>query len=130
MEIKPISEIKAKLGLEPDGRVQSFFQDACYRYMDKYVPRRDGNLRRNVDLSNPSYIVYQSPYAHYMYEVRTMVDAQTGSAWARRGTKKVYDGGTITYHTGGTGARWDELMKSAEMKDLVKEVQNLVGGKR
>ena len=129
VKINPTSEIKARLGLEPNGRVQRYFQNACYRYMDKYVPRRDGNLRKNVDLTDPNYIVYKSPYAHYMYEGKTMVDAETGSAWARKGTRKVYDGGNIQYHTGGTGDHWDERMKSAEMNDLVKEVQDFIGGK-
>lgn len=129
VKINPTSEIKARLGLEPNGRVQRYFQNACYRYMDKYVPRRDGNLRKNVDLTDPNYIIYKSPYAHYMYEGKTMVDAETGSAWARKGTRKVYDGGTIQYHYAGTGDHWDERMKSAEMDDLVKEVQNFIGGK-
>lgn len=128
VKFKPVGEIKARLGIEPNGRVQRYFQNACYRYMDKYVPREDGNLRKNVDLSNPNYIVYQSPYAHYMYEGKTMVDSETGSAWARKGTRKVYDGGDIIYHdpSGITGHHWDERMKSAEMDDLVEEVQNYV----
>lgn len=131
VELKPTSEIKARLGIQPNGPVQRYFQNACYRYMDKYVPYRRGNLRKNVDLSDPNYIVYQSPYAHYMYEGKTMVDAETGSAWARRGTRKVYDGGDITYHTAGTGPHWDKRMVSAEMNDLVNEVQDFVmrGGK-
>ena len=130
-KLKPTSEIKARLGIQPNGPVQRYFQNACYRYMDKYVPYRRGDLRKNVDLSDPNYIVYKSPYAHYMYEGKTMVDAETGSAWARRGTRKVYDGGDITYHTAGTGSHWDKRMVSAEMNDLISEVQDFVmrGGK-
>lgn len=136
MELKPIGEIKARLGLDNNGRVQRFFQNACYRYMDKYVPRQDGNLRRNVDLSNPNVIVYQSPYAHYMYEGKAMgpnipIKNKAGqiTGWySPKGKKKSYTGNDIVYHTAGTGDHWDERMKSAEMPDLVKEVQRYVQG--
>lgn len=64
--LKPISEIKVNLGLEPNGRVQKFFTNTCYRYMDKYVPRDTGVLRETVNLQADS-ITYQSPYAHAQY---------------------------------------------------------------
>ena len=64
--LKPISEIKANLGIEPNGRVQKFFTNTCYRYMDKYVPKDTGILREVVDMQADS-ITYQSPYAHAQY---------------------------------------------------------------
>lgn len=64
--LKPISEIKANLGIEPNGRVQKFFTNTCYRYMDKYVPRDTGALRQVVNIQSDS-ITYQSPYAHAQY---------------------------------------------------------------
>lgn len=134
VRFKPVGEIKARLGIEPNGRVQRYFQDACYRYMDKYVPREDGNLRKNVDLSNPNYIVYQSPYAHYMYEGKVMgpnipIKNEAGEItgyFSPKGKPKHYTGEPIIYHTAGTGDHWDERMKSAEMDDLIDEVQNFV----
>lgn len=66
MALKPISTIKADLGLEPNGRVQKFFTNTCYKHMDKYVPMDTGALRRNVDIQADS-ITYQSPYAHAQY---------------------------------------------------------------
>lgn len=115
MEIKPISEIKIRLGVEPGGRVQRYFQSACYRYMDKYVPMDQGDLRTNVDLSDPNYIIYESPYARYQYYgVR-----EDGSHVVRN------------YTTAGTGPYWDKQMVSAEIRDLEKEVQTYIkhGGK-
>lgn len=64
--IKPTSVIKVRLGLEPNGRVQKFFTNTCYKHMDKYVPYRDGNLRTIVDIQ-PDSITYESPYAHAQY---------------------------------------------------------------
>lgn len=112
VQLKPTSQIKAKLGLEPNGRVQKFFTNSCYKHMDKYVPMREGNLRTIVDIQDDS-ITYESPYAKYQYYgVR------------EDGSHKVEN-----YTTPGTGTYWDERMKSAEMQDVVKEVQNYIGGK-
>ena len=111
--IKPISQIKARLGLEPNGRVQKFFTETCYKHMDKYVPMDEGDLRTNVDIQ-PDSITYESPYARYQYKgVR------------EDGTHKVKH-----YSEPGTGPYWDKKMKSAEMQSVVKEVQDYFGGKR
>ena len=67
MKLKPISQIKADLGINPGGRVQKFFTDTCYKHMDKYVPLGDtGNLRGVVD-KGVDYITYEMPYAHAQY---------------------------------------------------------------
>ena len=66
MKLKPVNVIKADLGIEPNGRVQRFFTDTCYKHMDKYVPKDIGNLRNNVT-KGVAYITYESPYAHAQY---------------------------------------------------------------
>lgn len=71
MKINPTSVIKANLGIQENGPVQSFLTATCYRYMDKYVPKDTGALREIVDIQ-PKSITYQSPYAHYMYIGKTM----------------------------------------------------------
>ena len=70
-----------------------------------------GDLRTNVDIQDDS-ITYESPYAKYQYY----------------GISK--NGKPLNYKTPGTGDYWDERMKSAEIKNVVKEVQNYIGGKR
>lgn len=112
VKMQPTSVIKAHLGIEPNGKVQKFFQNTCYKHMDKYVLMDEGNLRTNVDLSNPTQIVYESPYAHAQY-----IGIVNGSE-------------VKNYTTPGTGPYWDKRMVSAEMQDVVKEVQNYVGGKK
>lgn len=64
--LKPISEIKANLGINPDGRVQRFFTATCDKHMDKYVPKDVGNLRTIKAVDSDS-ITYTSPYAHAQY---------------------------------------------------------------
>ena len=113
VKMQPVSVIKANLGIEPNGRVQKFFQNTCYKHMDKYVPADQYDLRTNVDLSNPKQIVYESPYAHAQY-----IGIVNGSE-------------VKNYTTPGTGPYWDKKMVSAEMQDVIKEVQDYVnrGGK-
>ena len=110
--MKPVSEIKARLGLEINGKVQQFFTNTCYKHMDKYVPMDEGNLRSNVSIQ-PDSITYESPYSHAQYVGYTK-------------------GPIKNYTTPGTGPYWDKRMVSAEMQDVVKEVQDFVnhGGKQ
>lgn len=104
VEMKPTSVIKARLGLEPNGKVQKFFTNTCYRYMDKYVPKDTGALRETVTIDSNS-ITYEQPYAHAQY------------------IGEVNGGQVKNYTTPGTGPYWDEKMKSAEIEDVIKEVQ-------
>jgi hypothetical protein len=134
VELNPVGVIKARLGITPDGRVQRKFQSLCQEYMDKYVPYRDGNLRKNLDMSNPTQIVYESPYAHYQYEgVLWVMENGKGAYyspsygfWSKPGVPKTRTDTPLTYHTAGTGDHWDERMKSAEMNNLVKDLQKFV----
>lgn len=107
--MKPIGEIKANLGLEPNGRIQKFFTNTCYKHMDKFVPYEYGHLRTIVDLDK-SAIIYESEYALYMYKGKTK------------------NGLALNYKTIGTGSYWDMKMKSVEMDDVVKEVQKAIDG--
>lgn len=111
MKLKPISTIKANLGIEPNGPVQKYLTARCYQHMDKYVPKDTGNLRENVILDSDS-ITYQSPYAHAQYVGYTK-------------------GPVLNYTTPGTGPYWDKRMVSAEIQDVVKECQAFIdrGGK-
>ena len=104
--LKPVSEIKINLGIEPNGRTQKFFTDTCAKHMDKYIPKDLGNLRGNISKTANS-ITYESPYAHAQYVGYTK-------------------GPVRNYTTPGTGPYWDKRMKSAEMQKIVKEVQNYV----
>ena len=114
VKIQPTSVIKANLGIELNGKVQKFFTNTCYRYMDKYVPKDNGILRENVTIDSNS-ITYEQEYASYQYYGER-----------KDGSHKV-----TNYTTPGTGPYWDKRMVSAEIQDVVAEVQNYVnkGGK-
>lgn len=108
VNIKPISQIKVRLGIEQNGKVQKFLTNTCYKRMDKYVPKDIGNLRTIVDIKDNS-ITYESPYAHAQYI-------------------GIVNGSTVhSYTTPGTGPYWDKKMVSAEMKQIERELQNFIG---
>ena len=133
MYLKPISQIKADLGINPNGRVQAFFTDTCKKYMDKYVPKDTGILSENVNVTKNS-ITYESPHARYHYHGKLMVMKNGKGAfynpnygfWSARGEKKTLTEKNLKYHTPGTGPYWDKRMVSAEMQDVIKEVQEYV----
>lgn len=116
--IKPTSEIKKRLGIQPNGPVHAFFTETCYKHMDKYVPMSElpskGDLRTNVDVETDT-ITYESDYAKYQYY-----------GIRKDGTHEVHN-----YTTPGTGPYWKDRMVSAEMQDVEKEVQDFInhGGK-
>lgn len=115
LKLKPTSVIKANLGIQPNGPVHAYFTNACYRYMDKYVPKREGNLRNNVDIQTDKIIYESEPYAEIQYY------------GIIRGNQIPEE----NYTTPGTGPYWDKRMWSAEGQDVVKEVQDFInrGGK-
>lgn len=106
VDLKPINTIIADLGCEPNGRVQKFFTNACYRYMDKYVPMDEGNLRTVVTIGS-NYIDYEMPYAHYQY----VGMREDGSHVVKN------------YTTAGTGTYWDRRMWDIEKDNVIEEVQ-------
>lgn len=109
VKLHSLNKIKKKLGINLDGPAQAFLTESCYKHMDKYVPMDEGNLRKNVDVDVDK-ITYQSPYARYQYY-----------GMRQDKTHKVKN-----YTTPKTGKYWDKKMKSAEINDIVKEVQNFI----
>ena len=109
--INSLDQIEKRLKINTNGPVQAFMTETCYKAMDKYVPRRDGNLRTIVYLTNHS-ITYQSPYARYQYY-----------GIRGDGTHKVKH-----YTTPGTGPYWDKRMISADINKVVKQVQGKING--
>lgn len=113
VKLQPTSVIKARLGLEPKGRVQKFFTSECAKKMDKYVPMRDGNLR-DYDIQG-NLIIYDQLYAHYQYE-----------GISKKGNLLNYSKDKHPFAT----HHWDKVMWSAEGEDIVKTIQEkFFGGK-
>jgi hypothetical protein len=125
--LNPISTIEARLGINPNGRVQKYFTNMCYRRMGTFVPGGSSSmLNTNVQLGS-DHIRYKSPYAHYQYRSILYVDPETGSSWAKKGTTKVPTNRTLN-HTIGT-SYWDKKMWSSQSEDAMRELQDYVDGR-
>lgn len=142
VKMKPIGVIKARLGIEPNGRIQKFFTATCAKHMDKYVPYDEGNLADyRID---GNLIIYEQLYAHYMYEGKVMgpnipikEDGIITGWFSPKGQAKHYTGKDIDYSKSKArghkfaGPHWDSRMWTAEKDEIIKEVQNEInrGGK-
>ena len=107
--VDSFDKIRRKLGIENNGPAQAFFTEACYKAMDKYVPKDNGDLRTTVSLTHNS-ITYESPYASYQYY----------------GIRSDGTHVTMNFTTPGTGPYWDDRMKSVDMDKIEKQVQNYI----
>lgn len=106
VKIKPISVIKAELGIEPNGRVHRFLTDTCRKHMDKYIPVETGQLRNQWTMGT-DYITYNMPYAHYQYIGKLYVmDNGKGAYyssdygfWSKKNTEKKPTDRNLIHHT-------------------------------
>lgn len=129
-KMQPASVIKARLGINPSGRIQKFFTNTCYKAMDEFVPMDNGDLRTIVAIDNNS-ITYEVPYARYQYYGKKMVMSNGKSAyyspeygfWSNRGEKKTVTSEDLHYHTPGTGPYWDKRMWSAKSSEVLRTVE-------
>ena len=144
VKLKPTSVIKARLGIEPNGRVQKYFTKRCAEHMDKYIPLDEGGLAYDNRVIESDRIIYESPYAHYMYEGKVMgpnipikEDGIVVGWFSPKGKPKHYTGEDIDYskskargHTY-AGPHWDKRMWTSEKDEVIKEVQDYInrGGK-
>ena len=134
-KMNPTSVIKAKLGVNPDGKVQKYFVNRVAQRMDRYVPIRDGNLRKYVIDGN--LIIYNQPYAHYMYKgevygpnipiFKDGVIVRWISPKQKHPTGRPIDySQSIARGHEYAGPYWDQRMWSAEKDELAKEIQKFV----
>ena len=113
--MKPASVIKARLGLEPNGKVHKWFTNTCALHIDKFVPWDTGSLAETVVVNGvttsnvtTNTITYDQNYAKYVYY-------------------GIRNGKELNYQTDVhelAGPYWDKRMWSAEKDIVVKEVQN------
>lgn len=139
VKFKPISQIKIRLGIEPNGKVNQFATKRVAEHMDKYVPLDRGGLAYDNRIIGTNKITYASPYAHYMYVGKVMganIPIKENNmivGWfSPKGKSKHYTGKDINYsksqargHTY-AGPYWDKRMWSAESTEVIKEIQDYI----
>lgn len=122
-----INTSKVRFKIFGDGKTQQYLTKTVAKKMDKYIPARDFKLRENPKIGKDK-IVYQKPYAHYIYRGILYVDPKTGSPYATYGTKKVPTSTPLTYRVG--GSYWDKKMMAAEKDDIIQEVEGFIRSKK
>lgn len=71
------------------------------------------------------------PQGRYLYEGKVMVDEETGSAWARKGAKKVLTNRPLRYtktHNPEVTDHWFDAAKKKDGKRWVANVKRTAGG--
>ena len=135
VQMKPISTIKARLGIQNGGKAHAYFTETCFRYMSSFVPGGPSSHLNQVVNLRVNAIIYNSPDAHYQWVGKKYVDPKYKIGafyspdygyWSRPGITKIATSQNLKYHTPGTGAHWDKLMWSSKKKEVVKEVQEYV----
>lgn len=111
--IKPVSVIRAELGINPGGKVCKFLTETCAIHMDKYVPYDRGNLSNYYIEGNS--IVYDQLYAEYQYN-----GMREDGSYVINPEKR-----NRAMHPLAT-SHWDRKMVTAEMPDVIKEVQDYI----
>ena len=69
-----------------------------------------------------------APYAKYQYYGKVMVGIESGSAYARKGEKKVVINKNLVYHGGGLrGSFWFQRMKEIHITTIIAGARRIAG---
>lgn len=135
VKINSVNKILKDHGLDEDGRVQQHLLTTAERFMNPFIPMDNGMLRRNKTYPSNHEIKYTSPYAKYQYYGKMYISPKLGVSgiplksgrwWSPKGEKKIATSKNLTYHTAGTGPKWDKLMMQRRKNDLIKDVENYI----
>lgn len=132
--------ILQKRGLQPNGAAQRFLVSECDRYMIPYMPYRSGMQIKNRYLTADG-VVYNGPYARYLYYGKVMVDSETGKGPAhipdvgyrfRRGAVLKATSRDLEFDKTKNplaGAFWDRRMWADNRTAILDAVQRYIEGK-
>lgn len=118
------------MNLEERGKVQQTVVREILRLSDDYVPFAKGALKDSGHIENNEDVVWQAPYAHYMWEGIVYEDPKlhcagfmTENGWrSRKGVDKVPTTRLLEYGNGKLrGAHWVDRMLQNGGKEKVEE---------
>lgn len=82
-----------------------------------YVPWLNGMLDRKTDVIGNA-VIYDTPYARFLYYGKVMVDPETGSTYAPKGGTKVLTDKNLVFNKSGHAqaqAHWFEASKAENL---------------
>lgn len=114
--------IYKKLGLEEQGKVQTFLDKTTAEYLMKYVSKKGGTQEKSIPIASKygsGRVIINVPYARFQAEGKVMVGVKSKSPWAMKNEKKVVTNKKLQYHSDSLrGAHPFERMK-ADKKDKI-----------
>lgn len=127
-------KLMQRLGIEERGRVQRVVSEEILRLCGNYVPLSKGYLKDTGHVENNAEIVWNGPYAHYMYEGIVYEDPElhcagfkTENGWRSRKSsekrkvpQKVPTERKLKYNEGSRrGAHWvDRMLQNGGRKKV------------
>ena len=105
--------------------------------MVQFMPMETGNFIQRTRMISASMAgtgtvcAAAPPMGRFLYEGKVMVDELTGSAWARKGARKVVTDKALDFFKGANPQvtdHWFDAAKKADLKDWVSLVKKTAGG--
>lgn len=113
-------------------RAQKYVDSEVIRLCGPYVPFETGTLQRSALIATTigsGEVIWNAPYAKYLYYGNLMVSPTTGSSWAKKGERKVLTGRSLNYNGAPKrGKLWFERMKADHKQDILNGARRIVGG--
>ena len=116
---------------------QYALDSAIMTSMVPFMPMETGNFIQRTRMISASMAgtgtvcAAAPPMGRVLYEGKVMVDELTGSAWARKGARKVVTDKALDYFKGANPQvtdHWFDAAKKADLKDWVSLVKKTAGG--
>lgn len=128
VKTRELQTIYKSLGLESKGKVQAFLDETVVKNLQKYVSFESGAQSLSIPTASnygSGRVTINVPYARFQAEGKVMVSSKTGSAWAKKGEKKVVTNRDLTYHSGSLrGAHPFERMKADKANSILSQTAN------
>lgn len=93
-----------------------------------YVPALTGSLDKRTRVDGAE-VIYPGPYARYLYFGKLMVDPETGSSYARKGTTKVLTDKNLIFNKethAQAQSHWFEASKAQNLEKWVRVAEKAV----
>lgn len=94
-----------------------------------FVPALTGSLDQRTRVEGNA-IIYPAPYARFLYYGKLMVDPETGSAWASKGSSKVLTDKNLVFNKAihsKAQSHWFEASKAENIKKWERVAARAVG---
>jgi hypothetical protein len=118
-------------------KAQYALDSAVMTSMVPFMPHRDGSFIQRTRAESAAIagsgkvVAAAAPFGRFLYEGKVMVDPVTGSAWARKGARKILTDRDISYskaHNPRVQSHWFEPAKKADKEKWIRKAKKIAGG--